>query len=58
MIRSLKLSKYVKGNECIENVFKHLSCLENIIENNELYKQKQINNSLKIMTCKYVCVLM
>lgn len=43
MIRSLKLPKYVRGNECMEILFKPLGCLENKIENNVLYKQKQIN---------------
>jgi len=34
--------KYIVDNEGMENLFKPLGCLENIIENNVLNKQKQL----------------
>jgi len=36
----LTLETYIKGNECIEDLFKPLDYLENIIENNVFNKQK------------------
>ncbi|KAL4091211.1 hypothetical protein QTP88_025936 [Uroleucon formosanum] len=37
------LCKYIEGNEGMEDLFKPLGTLENIIENNVLNKQKQLN---------------